>query len=82
MPLDTLLDFNGNSYEIVVAAARRAQQLTDIRVAYDPTTLEAKSSNSVLTNPNPHAIPHDEKAVSIAFSEIFNKTVVYKLKND
>lgn len=78
MPLNTLLDFEGNSYEIVVAVLRRAQQLTDIRVAYNPTTLEEQ--NTIPVVPEHLELPPEEKAVSVAFQEILDSSVTYKIK--
>lgn len=81
MPLDTLLDFDGNSYEIVSAVIKRAQQLTDIRVAYNLTTLEEQGGIKASAN-TPAESLSDEKPVTLAFQEIFNKSVIYKVKND
>lgn len=80
LPLDVLLDFDGNSYEIVVAAIKRAQQLTDIKVAYNPTTLEEHGDFPVI-QPHPE-IMHEDKTISTAFNEIFNKSVTYKITSD
>lgn len=81
LPLDTLLDFDGNSYEIVSAVIKRAQQLTDIRFAYNLTTLE--ESGGVRTSAHtPIESQSDEKPVFTAFREIFDKSVTYKIQKD
>ena len=81
LPLDTLLDFDGNSYEIVSAVIKRAQQLTDIRFAYNLTTLEEQGGVRDSAHA-PSESKSDEKPVFTAFREIFDKSVVYKIQSD
>lgn len=79
IPLDTLLDYESNIYEIISAVIKRAHQLTDIRVAYTPTTIEEQEGVLIKKD---HDINQDEKAVSIAFREIFEESVVYKIHDE
>ncbi len=79
MPLKDLINYKGNIYEMVSAVIQRSQQITEIRAAYTPTTLEEQQSMS--TSPREKKFG-DEKATSIAFREIFNEEVVYKFKKN
>lgn len=78
MPLKDLINYKGNIYEVVSAVIQRSQQITEIRAAYNPTTLEEQVTVPQKTRKDEFG---DEKATSIAFREIFNEKVVYKFKD-
>ncbi|MCR5612986.1 DNA-directed RNA polymerase subunit omega [Treponema sp.] len=59
-PLEQLVKYSGNAYEITVAANRRAFQMASIK---DPLIEE-----------------NEDKVVSLAASQLFNKKVSYRIE--
>ncbi len=79
IPFKKLLRYKGNIYELVSAVVKRTQQITDIRSAFVPTTLEDKDATHLQKK---HQYETEEKAASIAFKEIFDEEVIYKVKKE
>ena len=77
MPLKYLINYTGNIYEMVSAVIQRSQQITEIRAAYTPTTLEEQQEITTSSNSKERKFGN-EKATSIAFREVFNEEVLYK----
>ena len=82
IPLDALLDFKKNSYQVVSAVMKRAQQLTDIRVAYTRTALEEQEEIPVVKNNYHDEEQEEDKAVSIAFQEVLEEKITYKTEEE
>lgn len=59
-PLEQLVKFSDNSYEVTVAASRRAYQMTMVR---DPEIEE-----------------NEDKVVSLAAKQVFNKDVTFRIE--
>ncbi len=82
IPIEKLINFKGNIYEVVSAVIKRSQQITEVRAAYNPTTLEEQitpvPSREEKTNENSE---NKEKATSAAFREILQKEVLYRFKD-
>ncbi len=75
MPLKDLVRYKGDVYDLVAVVVKRSQQITDIRAAFHPTTLEDRTVTKVQTK---HDQFGDEKASVIAFREIFSDKVAYQ----
>ncbi len=60
-PLDELVKFDGNIYEITAAANRRAYQMSMVQ---DPIIAE-----------------NQDKVVSLAAKQLFNKEVTYRIES-
>lgn len=75
MPLKELVCYKGDMYDLVAVVIKRAQQITDIRDAFHPTTLEDRT---VIKMDSSHDQFGDEKASVIAFREVFSDKIAYQ----
>lgn len=80
MPLKELVRYKEDIYELVSAVIKRSQQITDVRAAFYPTTLEENAGATVQQQPKNTEEFSDEKASVVAFKEIFSNEVVYKIR--
>lgn len=74
-PLEQLVEFDGNIYEITVAASLRAFQLAKLA----KLGMDAKKNNEVVDDPEIESIP--DKVVCEAARQLFNKKVTYRIEN-
>lgn len=79
MPLKELVRYKEDIYELVAAVIKRSQQITDVRAAFYPTTLE-ENAGAAVQQPKDTEEFSDEKASVVAFKEIFSNEVVYKIR--
>ncbi len=66
-------------YELVSAVIRRSEQITEVRAAYNPSTLEEQQFPIL---PPSLEQQSNEKSTTLAFQEILSDEVTYRFHSD
>ncbi len=75
MFLKELVRYEGDVYDLVAVAIKRSQQITDIRAAFHPTTLEDYTVTKIEDSDDQFG---DKKASIVAFQEVLSDKIAYQ----